>query len=133
MRQILDESVADGIAQTKHSRRWGVQETYAKRVRTARKKSDLFRFFLFLQLIQLDFTLCFRVQSYRRWHFSIASRWIYNKNNSNGGFAGKRDASAFIFQKSILCLFAMYIPWQLTLTPMRDPVSLSHSAENQTT
>ena len=50
MRQILDDSDAEGMAQTKRSRRWGVQKTYAKRVRTARKKSDLFRFFLFLQL-----------------------------------------------------------------------------------
>ena len=31
MRQILDDSDAEGMAQTKRSRRWGVQKTYAKR------------------------------------------------------------------------------------------------------
>ena len=50
MRQILDDSDAEGMAQTKRSRQWGVQKNYAKKGRTARKKSDLFRFFLFLQL-----------------------------------------------------------------------------------
>ena len=50
MRQILDDSGAEGMAQTKRSRRWGVQKTYAKRVRTARKNLTFIQIFLFLQL-----------------------------------------------------------------------------------
>ncbi len=49
MRQISDDSDAEGMAQTKRSHRWGVQKTYAKRGRTARKKnltySDFFYFY----------------------------------------------------------------------------------------
>ena len=48
MRQILDDSDADGMAQTEHSRRWGVQKNYAKRVGLQEKNltySDFFYFY----------------------------------------------------------------------------------------